>query len=140
MSKRKIDAPLPCPFCGSDNLRICDYGIECRNCGVWMSDCQIHTIGKTLMKAWNHRVNAYDLGGCSPGHSTPAVRPGDAELWQESIADAYTLGSCNQTPDLTCTAKQAIRLAKQYERKHDRIRKATARLDRQDVGTEEKKQ
>ena len=51
--------PLPCPFCGSDNLRVCDYGIECRNCGVWMGDgTQCRNIGKTVLDAWNHRANS----------------------------------------------------------------------------------
>lgn len=51
--------PLPCPFCGSDNLRVCDHGIECRNCGVWMGDgTQCRNIGKTVLDAWNHRANA----------------------------------------------------------------------------------
>ena len=53
--------PLPCPFCGSDNLRIEVYGIECRNCGVWMGDgTQRRTIGKTLLDSWNHRVITTD--------------------------------------------------------------------------------
>jgi len=51
--------PLPCPFCGSENLQVCDHGIECRNCGVWMGDgTQCRTIGKTVLDAWNHRANA----------------------------------------------------------------------------------
>lgn len=51
--------PLSCPFCGSDNLRVCDHGIECRNCGVWMGDgTQCRIIGKTVLEAWNHRANA----------------------------------------------------------------------------------
>jgi len=34
--KKVLPNPLPCPFCGSENLRIEEYGIECRNCGIWM--------------------------------------------------------------------------------------------------------
>jgi hypothetical protein len=58
----------------------------------------------------------------------------DAKLWQESIADAHTLEPWNQTRDLTREAAKASRLAKQYERLHDRIYKANsavcARSDR----------
>lgn len=53
--------PLPCPFCGSDNLRVCNYGIECRSCGVWLGDgTRCRTIGKTILDAWNHRANGKD--------------------------------------------------------------------------------
>ena len=53
-----IVRPLPCPFCGSNNLRIADYGIECRDCGVWMGNgTRRRTIGKTLLDSWNHRAN-----------------------------------------------------------------------------------
>ena len=50
-------SPKPCPFCGSDNLRVESYGVECRNCGVWMGDgTQRRVIGATVLEAWNHRV------------------------------------------------------------------------------------
>ena len=64
--------PLPCPFCGSNDLRIEDYGIECRYCGVWMANgTQRRTIGKTLLDSWNHRANAELCGGRSPSERTP---------------------------------------------------------------------
>jgi ribosomal protein L37AE/L43A len=57
LENKKPVRPLPCPFCGSENLRIVEYGIECRNCGVWMGDgTQRRTIGKTLLDSWNHRT------------------------------------------------------------------------------------
>jgi len=69
--------PLPCPFCGSDNLRVvCDWGIECRNCGAWMGHgTRCRTIGKTVLDAWNHRTPTV-IPGSSPG--TPAATQKEA--------------------------------------------------------------
>ena len=51
---------LPCPFCGSEDLRAPNaaLGIECRGCGVWMpavasSD---HDRSHDATTAWNRRV------------------------------------------------------------------------------------
>ena len=56
--KMSVKDALPCPFCGSDNLRDLGFGIECRNCGAWMGEgTQCHRIGNTVLEAWNHRVS-----------------------------------------------------------------------------------
>ena len=52
----------------------------------------------------------------------------DAKLWQESLADAYTLDPWRQTRDMTRTAARATRLAKRYARMHDKIHKANSLL------------
>jgi len=44
-----------CPFCGSDNLRASDHGIECRNCGVWFGDNSNLPTGKGI-DGWNRRA------------------------------------------------------------------------------------
>ena len=57
----------PCPFCGSNSVRICkfdteepDHVVECKNCGIAMiysiNDGEIPPIEETI-KAWNRRAN-----------------------------------------------------------------------------------
>lgn len=65
---------LPCPFCGSDDLRVCEHGIECRNCGVWMGDgTQCRTIGTSVIDAWNKRANT-GLHRTEPAAGSGTVR------------------------------------------------------------------
>jgi hypothetical protein len=58
--EKKEPKPLPCPFCGSDNLAIGDFYVFCRDCdcdgptvdvtgGKWPSEQQV-------IEAWNKRV------------------------------------------------------------------------------------
>ena len=58
MTQPKLE---PCPFCGSDNVRLTTdenynkpyYGIECRNCGI---DTQDWKDDEFLIKLWNTRT------------------------------------------------------------------------------------
>lgn len=51
------DGLSPCPLCNSDDLRFESYGIECRNCGLWLSDgTQVRRVFGSVTKAWNTRI------------------------------------------------------------------------------------
>ncbi len=58
--------PLPCPFCGSEDLDVCSYGIECRKCGAWMGESTHREVGKTLLGMWNTRRGNTAICGDSP--------------------------------------------------------------------------
>ena len=52
----------------------------------------------------------------------------DAKLWQDSIEDAHTLNTWDQTADLTRTANRARKLSKRYVQLHDALLAANAEL------------
>ena len=46
--------PGPCPLCRSTNLRVEQYGIGCRDCGIWLGDSTVvRNKYKTVLNAWN---------------------------------------------------------------------------------------
>ena len=52
----KISDLKPCPLCGSDDLNIKNYGIECYNCGLWLGEgTQVMRLGGKE-KVWNTRA------------------------------------------------------------------------------------
>lgn len=55
LDEEHIEKPLPCPFCGSENIEVSEtaYYVECNDCGV-ETRCY-HTIEEAL-EAWNRRV------------------------------------------------------------------------------------
>jgi hypothetical protein len=52
----------PCPLCGSSDLSLRDYGIECRNCGLWLGDgTRLQEVLGALPEAWNSRAESAEL-------------------------------------------------------------------------------
>lgn len=49
--------PGPCPLCRSTNLRVEQYGIGCRDCGIWLGDSTVvRNKYKTFLNAWNQNI------------------------------------------------------------------------------------
>jgi ribosomal protein L37AE/L43A len=47
---------LACPLCGSHDLRVERYGIECRDCGLWLGDgSRVCEKFGSVHAAWNTR-------------------------------------------------------------------------------------
>ena len=47
----------PCPLCGESDLWYKEFGIECRNCGLWLGDgSKVKALGG-YVKVWNRRPN-----------------------------------------------------------------------------------
>ena len=59
--------PLPCPFCGSEHLSVCEivgrgYTIECEGCHI---EGPLAKDGPSLLERWNTRAALSQAGGAS---------------------------------------------------------------------------
>lgn len=77
MTDTPAHTPLPCPFCGSDHLTVCEivgrgYTIECEGCHI---EGPLAKDGPSLLKRWNARA-------CNSYHQlVEALRDAIKELW-----------------------------------------------------------
>ena len=53
-----LDRPLPCPFCGSDNIEVCDGSTfrwvyaGCGDCGAQAGEVRRQTLGEGTREEW----------------------------------------------------------------------------------------